>query len=182
MRHQDELEERELHLDRILVLVGASFSSLLLTAVGVPVPPELGQQAPVTAVAALDHPAWLKLGSVGGAVALAEGQAWLRARIAHWLSDLGLEWIWRNLEAGGVLGLLLVAALLPALVPLLVVLVATLLGATALVVRAVDQARDARRRRPCPQCRHRVREEAVGCPDCGAELEPLRWLGARDEP
>jgi len=83
---------------------------------------------------------------------------------------------WRRVEAGGVIGLLLLLWALPFLAVALAVSLTMLAAAAGWGLRRWREMADARRRQPCPHCAEPIRLEASLCPRCRSALEPRAWL------
>jgi hypothetical protein len=119
---------------------------------------------------------WL---AAAGAAVASIGIQTARRRALEALDDFAsLEGWWRRVEAGGVVGTLVLIWALPFLAIGFVVLLTVGAVVIGYVSRRWQQAEDARRRRPCPQCQTAIREEATRCPSCRAEVEPVAWLTA----
>jgi len=85
---------------------------------------------------------------------------------------------WRRVEAGGVIGLLLLLWALPFLALGLVVVLTLLAVAAGWTLRRYRRTADARRRQPCPHCQAPIRIEASLCPECRVDVAPRGWLTA----
>ncbi len=128
---------------------------------------------------ALLHTAGAGVGVMSTAVlmsAVASAALWrLRAWAFEAIADLGfLHTWWRWIEAGGVVGLVVLILSLPVLsIGVAVLLVGGSAGLGALVF-SMQKKRDAAARRDCPtpDCSYRVRREALLCPSCHASLTP----------
>jgi hypothetical protein len=128
---------------------------------------------------AVMHAAGAGVGVTGSAVllsAVASGLLWrVRAWMFEVVADFGfLHGWWRWIEAGGVVGLMVLLLSLPVLsIGVAIGLVGGSAAAGA-VVLSVQKKRDAAARRDCPtpDCQYKVRKEALLCPACHAELTP----------
>jgi hypothetical protein len=97
----------------------------------------------------------------------------LRRRLldaADELLDVG-NW-WRRLEAGGVVGLLVVIVTFPFLALALVVVFTIVGAAVGLGLRGFRSAREQAARQPCAHCSHAIRKEASRCPNCKTTVSP----------
>lgn len=119
------------------------------------------------------------VGTMSAAVLLSAATSAALWRLRAWafdaISDLSFlhSW-WRWIEAGGIVGLVVLILSLPVLsIGVAVVLV---LGSAAVgaLIYSVQKKRDQAARRDCatPGCEYRVRREAVICPSCQAEVAP----------
>ncbi|MEM6291208.1 MAG: zinc ribbon domain-containing protein [Myxococcota bacterium] len=161
----DELVERDPQLQELLVFanVGVRGAAGAIAAWGLE--DAVGSVLPDVGV-------WV----VGACVAMAIHG--LRMKVAVWIPDGGEGWLnprtWLGwLEVGGVLGIVVAVFLAPFLA-LAIVVVATVLGAIAW--QAGRQLEQTRRRRPCPHCGAKAREEASRCPSCHQPLNITHWL------
>ena len=89
---------------------------------------------------------------------------------------LSVEGIYARIEAGGIIGLLLVMVLLPVLASALLLLF-TLMGIVLAVgMRGWAAAADRAARVPCNHCQHARRREASRCPACKQAIQPAAQL------
>ena len=169
---------RQAKIERALSLAGTLAVSLVFTTLGVPAPagaPDLSEAAAVAQ--ASTRPAWVTGPLVLGAMGANYAMGWARGELMERLEDMDLDDVWRRIEGGGVVAVLLVLALSPVLAVVLAVLAAGALAAVGLGVRAWARARDRRARRACPGCGYAAREEASRCAGCKGELPVARSLG-----
>ena len=125
------------------------------------------------------HAAGAGMGVMGSAVlmsAVASALLWrLRAWMFEAIADLGfLHTWWRWIEAGGVIGLLVLLLSLPVLSIGVAILLVGGSAAVGALVWSTQKKRDAAARRACPTpgCAYKVRKEALLCPSCQATLTP----------
>jgi len=110
--------------------------------------------------------------------AVAVGTHHLRMRLHGVLRGLGDDlssprrWL-VIMEAGGTVGLLVAVFLAPFVALAFVLLAATASGLALLARRAAENRL---RRRSCPQCGYRARQEARRCAECRGALGVERWL------
>lgn len=117
---------------------------------------------------------WL---GAAGAVVASVGVQTARRQALEALDEVAtLEGWWRRVEAGGVIGTLLLIWALPFLAIVLVVVLTVGGVAGSIALRRWRAAVDARRRQPCPRCRASIREEASRCPSCRADITPRAYL------
>jgi hypothetical protein len=187
VEHSDQIEEvmRNVHGDKVWRIVGSFFVGLLMISIGelaaaeTVIPVATGSMEVLRTSAGVretGQPVWVDAVVVAGSIGLTQGLTWLRAMVLGWLDDLHLKKVWQYVETGGVIGLLIVLAVSPMLTVVLALVVSLVMAVVALVVRAADKVLDESRRRPCPACGVRVRQEALLCWKCKTDLEPARWL------
>ena len=118
------------------------------------------------------------LGAAGAAVA-SVGVVAARRRALETLDEVAtLEGWWRRVEAGGVVGILLLIWALPFLAIILVVVLTVTGVAMSVGLRRWRARVDAQHRQPCPRCQAPIRQEASRCPKCRAEITPRAYLAA----
>lgn len=125
------------------------------------------------------HAAGAGVGVLTTAVVLSAASSAALWRLRAWMfdaiADLGfLHTWWRWVEAGGIVGLMVLLLSLPILsVGVAVLLVGGSAGLGA-IIYSVQKRRDAAARRDCatPGCTYRVRKEALMCPSCHATRTP----------
>ena len=78
----------------------------------------------------------------------------------------------------GALILLLLAPLLCLIFLIGVLFFGLILG---LMIRGVLKARDQMARYACPHCNHQVRQEAILCPSCHNDLQPVKLLASGEK-
>jgi hypothetical protein len=197
--HDEDADEikRLAQLDKVGGVAATAYGTLLMFAIGEPVPESVAGFSGATAslavggpteVASLveqatgvQHPLWAQGLTVLGAATFTLGVTWIRGRILEWLTDVGLDGLWHLGETGGV-PLAVVLVLLAPVVMLVFVVAATLLMAVlAIGARVWQRHADERARVACVHCGHRVRGEASLCPHCRGPLTPQRLLGQRSE-
>jgi hypothetical protein len=193
--HDEDADEikRLAQLDKIGGVAATAYGTLLMFAIGEPVPESVsgfsGVAAALTTTApdemtslveratGVSHPLWVQGMAVAGAATFALGLTWVRGRILEWLTDIGLGGLWHIAETGGV-PLAVVLVLFAPLFMLLVVVFATLLMAVlAIGARIWQKHADELARVPCAHCGQQVRGEASWCPHCRRQLTPQKWLG-----
>lgn len=182
-QHTDEVEEllREFHLDKVFGGLGATASGGLLFAAHT-VTDEARREDVMEAVRVVseaDLAVWQQAAIVAVAVTLNVGLVFVRARLLSWLDDLDLKSLWAWVETGGVVVTLVMIVLLPTVTLVLLGLVVGVLVVTVGVGQFFSWTWDKAHRSPCPSCETSVRDEALGCPACGAALEPSKMLAKR---
>ncbi len=175
---------RESRLERVLGAFSACGGTLLFAAMGAPVEAlELpADPAQVDLLLAAQAASETTLSGGGQTALLAAAFSanlaltWLRAQLHEALDDLHLVEVWRRIESGGAVALLLLLLVAPVLLAAMVVALVIGLIVLELAVQAVQRRLDAQRREPCGDCDHGVRKEALVCPACGASRQPSRVL------
>jgi Domain of unknown function (DUF4126) len=115
--------------------------------------------------------------SAVGATAASVGVQTARRHALETLDDVASVDGWfRRVEAGGVVGVLLLIWAAPIIAIGLVVVLTVGAFVTSWALRRWRTAQDARRRKPCPSCQHGIRVEASSCPNCAHGLTPSEWL------
>lgn len=186
VEHSHDLESvlRGLHVEKPARGLGAAAVAVLMMSIGSDAA-EVGANPTVVggviegvdAVRGASQPAWVKGITLLTALGLNQGLTWLRGYVMDWLDDLHLTKVWHYVETGGVVGFVVLLGLAPFLVIVLGVLATAAMVAMALVLRAVEQRRDAANRRACEGCRTMIRGEATVCWGCQAPQRPTVVLG-----
>ncbi len=193
--HDEDADEikRLAQLDKVGAVAATAYGTLLMFAMGEPVPESIagfsgatsaalaGAPGEVTSIvghATRDFPPiWVQGLTVATAATFTLGLAWMRGYILDWLADVGLDRLWHLAETGGVPLAVALALFAPVLMLVIVVVATLLMAALAIGARTWQRHADARARVACPHCAHQVRGEASLCPRCRSRLTPTRWLG-----
>ena len=168
---------RQARVERAISFAGTLAASLVFVTLGVPASgraPDLAGAGDV--VGSSSRPLWVSVPLVGVALGLNYAMGWARGKLMERLEDMDLDDVWRRIEGGGVIAVLLVLALSPVVAVFLAGVAAGALAGVGLGVRAWARARDRRARRACPACGYAAREEASRCAGCKGELPVARFL------
>ena len=188
-RHDPDIEAflRELWLDRLIGVVGASSSALLFVSLDLPAEgaaelvPHVGAANDLLRAtgqaAASSHPLAVQIGVVGVALAINGGLVWLRARILGFFYEFALGSAWARVETGGIFVLLLTLPVLPLFALSVMVFMVIGFVGLGLVALLVHRWSDWRGRVSCSSCDYRLRPEALACPNCGAARTPTVVVG-----
>ena len=192
--HDEDMDElkRMAQLDKVGAVAATAYGTLLMFAIGQPVPESVSgfssAAALLTGSTPLEmsrrveqvvstHPAWIQGATVLGATVLSLGVTWVRGWILEWLADMGVDGLWHLLETGGVPLAALLVLFAPILMLVLVVIATLLMALLAVGMRAWRKHADSLARVGCAHCGQQVRVEASLCPHCRGQLMPQKWLG-----
>ena len=169
---------RQAKVERAISLAGTLAASLVFVTLGVPASGRTPDLAGATdLVESSSRPLWVTGPLVLASLGLNYAMGWARGQLMERLEDMDLDDVWRRIESGGVVAVLLVLALSPVVAVALAGIAAGALATVGLGVRAWARARDRRARRPCPACGWAAREEAARCAACKGTLVVVKRLG-----
>ncbi len=172
-------------IDKIAGAAGATTSMLLFAALGLPEAEAARLAGDDSLVGLFNGEVWAasagtstatRAAVVAAALATHAGLAWLRGKVVMLMADLDLGGVWAGVETGGVIGVMVLVAVLPVVAAIVVVALMITFAVAGLGAQGLAMWLDRRRRSPCRSCETPVRHEASKCPNCGSSLSPSRVL------
>lgn len=186
--HIEEVDEilRDARLHRFTGIIATGFGTVLLMSMGAPVHESVVTYAGATGselsealqvASQSGRPFHIQVVAALGATVASQFLQWLRDEVLEYLQEAGLANVWNVIESAGLPLLALIVIFSPLLILIVAIVGTLMLAAAAGIANLLERSMDSRRRRPCPVCATRIREEASLCLSCGAAVAPQRTLG-----